>query len=143
MNESEIYKLTNERLNGRAVLNTMWPVRSNCIYLFTYSCKSFSLGIYYRFDVKLGKTMSEPYIPDPDALFSALDRIEKNFDDNALNYFGCVDFTLIGCILKRDMQRPDLVLYNFPSSWLSDIHSFRKVYYNFAKNFNKCNYQVK
>ena len=136
---SDTYVEVKQRLNGKQILNPLWPIRPNALYLFTFHSKSFSLGIYWVPQLFNGAVKNVPIIPDPDPLFSALEKLHKSFSDDALNYFGCVDYSICGVVLKRRDNRPDIVEYNWPSSWLSDIHVFRKLYYSFCSSFNSQN----
>lgn len=142
MNSELTYVLTNERLNGREFMCSIPPHRPDGLCLFAFSSKSFCLSIWADNFISCGASRSEVIIPDPITLFAALDKIRGQFDDNALIYHRCVDFILHGVVFQRDINRPHVVFYNWPSSWLADLHTFRKVYDNFAKNFNSKNYVI-
>lgn len=132
---------TDENLNASPLECNLPPHRPNTIYIFTYSSKSFFLGIYYNYQLFCGKQVSEPVIPDPVTLFAALDKVQKR-DFNAINYFGNIDFCMFGYKVKVDHVN-HRNLYNWPKTWLSDLHCFRKVYDNFAQNFNSKNLMFK
>lgn len=140
---TEVYRETKEKLSGRQLFNSLWPVRPNSYYLFTFHSSSFSIGIYHNYELRSGKQVNEPVVPDPDTLFAAMDRLANKFDDNTLSFLGNVDYCINGCIMKRDMQKQHIINYNWPSTWLADYHVFRKLYYNFCQNFNSKNLLIK
>lgn len=142
MNSEVKYILTNERLEGRGFLDNISIHRPDGLCLLAFSSPSFNLSVWADMFISCGSTRNDVTCPDPVTLFAALDKIRNKFDDNALMYHRNVDFCLHGAVFKRDMKNPTVVYYNWPSSWLADLHTFRKFYDNFARNFNPKNYMI-